>query len=104
MNFKYLYAASIVFCLSACSSLDGLLTFARSPAADPEPTVAVAPQPVPQVAAADAATAQNAWCVAAATADVTRAASDGFDTATQQRMATTTYQQCVAMLGASQGH
>ena len=80
--------------LAACSGLDWdhLTSFGTS-----ERAQAAAPAPVSVArAAAPAQPAPNAFCMAVAKQDAT---GNGFDTATQQRVAVSSYQQCVGVFG-----
>jgi hypothetical protein len=84
--------------LAACSADDWnyLTSFGASKPAEAE--VAAAPATVP---AASAPPAANAFCVGVAKQDAT---SNGFDTATQQRVAVNSYRQCVAVFGDGTGN
>jgi hypothetical protein len=105
-------ALSLSMPLAACSSgdLDYLTSFGSAP--DDEEMVAEAPAPetAGQPAASSAprqvatgqpgspsAPAMNPWCSQVMTADVTMAQRNGLDQATQQRMAVTSYRQCLAI-------
>jgi hypothetical protein len=81
--------------LAGCSlpSWNDLFAFSddRAAAATPQPVAA----PAPAVAAAAAPGAPDPFCASAAQQD---AVTDGFDTATQQRMLQQRYQQCVTLL------
>jgi hypothetical protein len=85
---------SAALLLAGCSSvpsLHGLFAYDRdeemqSPA-DPAMAVAAAPVPAPA----------EDWCKTSSTTTRDRAAADGFDAATQDRMAAQAYQQCVTL-------
>jgi hypothetical protein len=79
--------------LAACSGVnwDSLTSFGTS-----ERPQAAAPAPVSVARAAAAQPAPNAFCMAVARQDAT---GNGFDTATQQRVAISSYQQCVGVFG-----
>ena len=79
--------------LAACSAgdWDYLTSFGNAKRAQ-----ALAPAPAAIARAAPAQPAPNAFCVAVAKQDAT---GNGFDTATQQRVAVSSYQQCVGVFG-----
>jgi 3-oxoacyl-ACP reductase-like protein len=100
--------------LAACSSgdWDYLTSFGSTP--DDEEVVAEAPQTPTQsarqtassaprqvasgpAAAPGQAPAMDPWCSQVMTADVAMAQRNGLDQATQQRMAVTSYRQCLAI-------
>jgi hypothetical protein len=107
-------ALAVSLPLAACSSgdLDYLTSFGSAPR-DDEEVVAEAPQPPSetpsqtaaprQVAAALPGTpsaqapAMDPWCSQVMSADVAMAQRNGLDQATQQRMAVTSYRQCLAI-------
>ena len=107
-------ALAVSLPLAACSSgdLDYLTSFGSAPS-DDEEVVAEAPQPPSetpsqtaaprQVAAAQPGTASaqapgmDPWCSQVMSADVAMAQRNGLDQATQQRMAVTSYRQCLAI-------
>jgi hypothetical protein len=76
--------------LSACSSMNGLLDFASSPADEPVAAAAVADIPV----APAVAPGNEAWCQQVAASERARAQASGFDAATLDRMTLQGYQQC----------
>jgi hypothetical protein len=88
--------------LAGCSDIDwNHLTSFGSPsddAADPAGVASAAPAaaaPVPgQTSAASSPAAPNAFCLGVARQDAT---GNGFDTATQQRVAQRSYAQCVVL-------
>jgi hypothetical protein len=105
-------ALAVSLPLAACSSgdLDYLTSFGSAPNEDEEvvaeapATASSAPQ---QVAAAQPATtaaqapAMDPWCSRVMSADVAMAQRNGLDQATQQRMAVTSYRQCLTIFAGS---
>ena len=104
-------ALAVSLPLAACSSgdLDYLTCFGSAPS-DDEDVVAEAPQAASQpasaprqVASGQPATASaqtpamDPWCSQVMSADVAMAQRNGLDQATQQRMAVTSYRQCLAI-------
>jgi hypothetical protein len=100
--------------LAACSSgdLDYLTSFGSARSDDEEVVAEVPPPPSEtlsqtaaprQVAAAQPGTpsaqppAMDPWCSQVMSADVAMAQRNGLDQATQQRMAVTSYRQCLAI-------
>jgi hypothetical protein len=85
--------------LAGCTDADWdhVMSFASQDRS--EVTQAAVAAPAPAVATPAAAPgAQNAFCLDIARQEAT---SNGFDQATQQRVALRSYQQCVALYGAS---
>jgi hypothetical protein len=84
--------------LAGCTDADWnhLMSFAGSRDHE-EVTEAAAPAPI-AVARPAAPTASNAFCMGVARQDAT---SNGYDPATQTRVAQQSYQQCVALFGAN---
>lgn len=109
-------ALAVSLPLAACSTsdLDYLTSFGGTPS-DDEEIVAEAPEPQTatqaaiaasrQVASAQPATpsvqatapAMDPWCSQVMTSDVAMAQRSGMDQATQQRMAVSSYRQCLAI-------
>jgi hypothetical protein len=92
---KNLSCLSILVLLAGCGSLRGLLEY---PEREPAPTpvareAASVPVPVPAPAASQA----DEWCLHVAANERAQAAAGGFDAATQDRVTTQSYQQCVAL-------
>lgn len=119
MRFPKLAALALAVSLASCSSEWDYLTSFGSPPSDDEEMVAEAPAPQPanqpasstprQVAAAQpgapaqaGAPAMDPWCSQVMTADVANAQRNGLDQATQQRMAVTSYRQCLAIFAGAQ--
>jgi len=75
--------------LSACSAMNGLLSFADPPA-DDAMTAAAANVPVTVAAPSG----DDAWCQRVAASDRARVQESGFDAATLDRMTLQSYQQC----------
>lgn len=91
---------SAALLLSGCSSLPSmhsLLTFDHDEEAQAMPGADAAIVAVP--AAAPAAAMPDDWCNRVAADARASAAADGFDTATQDRMAQSAQRQCLAMPG-----
>ena len=91
MIFRVLGLCALLLFTAGCSglpSLHSLVTFDKDPPAA-EPAAYVAPPPEPA--------APDDFCARAAADTHARAAADGFDTATQNRMTQQSFQQCVAL-------
>lgn len=117
MRFPKLAVLALAVSLASCSSEWDYLTSFGSPPDDDEEVVAEAPAPqnanqaassTPrQVASAQPATpsapaqgtapVMDPWCSSVMTADVAMAQRNGLDQATQQRMAVSSYRQCLAI-------
>ena len=111
-------ALAVSLPLAACSSgdLDYLTSFGSAPSDDEEVVAEVpqtpseTPSSAPrQVAAAQPGTAfaqapaMDPWCSQVMSADVAMAQRNGLDQATQQRMAVTSYRQCLAIFAGATG-
>ena len=108
-------ALAVSLPLGACSSgdLDYLTSFGSTPNDDEEVIAEAAPsQPASQTAtprqvasappaAPAGAPAMDPWCSQVMTADVAMAQRNGLDQATQQRMAVTSYRQCLTIFAGS---
>jgi hypothetical protein len=99
MNIRVIAAISAGLLLCGCSTWNGALTYvglrdsndAAPPLAAP---VETAPQPAPMPLSRTSR--QEDWCRQTARAAGEEAAGEGFDAATQQSRADTTYRQCMA--------
>jgi len=107
-------ALAVSLPLAACSSgdLDYLTSFGSAPSEDEEVVAEVpaaassAPRQVAEAqpattAAQTTAPAMDPWCSRVMSADVAMAQRNGLDQATQQRMAVTSYRQCLAIFAGS---
>ena len=91
MTFRILGFSALLLFTASCyglPSLHSLVTFDKDPPAA-EPAAYAAPLPEPA--------APDDFCSRAAADTRAKAAADGFDTATQNRMVQQSFQQCVAM-------
>lgn len=119
MRFPKLAVLALAVSLASCSSEWDYLTSFGNPPSDDEEVVAEAPAPqvpsqpssaprqVAQAAAPSApaqatAPAMDPWCSQVMTADVAMAQRNGLDQATQQRMAVSSYRQCLAIFAGAQ--
>ena len=100
MKFRVLAAFGALLMLPGCVSYDdtmGFLGLGNSTAdADTFPGDAPPAAIAPAVASV---TTDDTWCKQIAGSDLRHAQADGFDPATQQRMATASYKQCMTMSG-----
>ena len=91
MNARIFLFGISIFTLSACSSLNSLLTFEEEAA--PQTISLETPSAPPPAAAAP----PDDWCRRVAASERLRAQQSGFDAATLERMTTQSYRQCVEL-------
>jgi hypothetical protein len=91
---RILVVLALLPLLASCTDSDwnNLLDFGSSSDDTPRPTAVAAAAPAAPAAAGQA----NNFCLGVAREDAT---TNGFDTATQQRVAARSYQQCVSIFG-----
>ena len=90
MSFRLFGLCAALFFTAGCSRLTGLFHSPDEDAPPPAMAVTAEPAPMPETGTAD-------WCTRVAANARAAAARDGFDAATQERMAQQTLRQCVAM-------
>lgn len=90
MNARIFLFGISIFSLSACSSLNSLLSYEEDTPAGAATLPEAPPPAAPQTAA-------NEWCQRVAASDRLRAQQAGFDAATLDRMTLQSLRQCAAM-------
>ncbi|HEY0281873.1 MAG TPA: hypothetical protein VGC27_04535 [Rhizomicrobium sp.] len=104
MNVRVIAVGFAAFLLCGCSYWNSATTyFGLGPSEQSEPPLAysAAAEPNPPPIQADQAARFDEWCQRVAKSAAEEAAGNGYDSATQQRRAAKSYQQCRENPGAS---